>query len=134
DSGITIINDAYNASFESMKATLEYLSEFKEKRKIAILGDMFELGDYSKELHKNVGEEVYKNDIDILICNGKNAEYIVYGAKEKGMNEKYIYYISEKDNVIPTLRKIVKNDDILLFKASNGMKFYELAEEVKNTF
>ena len=50
------------------------------------------------------------------------------------MNEKYIYYISEKDNVIPTLRKIVKNDDILLFKASNGMKFYELAEEVKNTF
>ncbi len=134
DSGITIINDAYNASFESMKATLEYLSEFKEKRKIAILGDMFELGDYSKELHKNVGEEVYKNDIDILICNGKNAEYIVYGAKEKGMNEKYIYYIREKDNVISTLRKIVKNDDILLFKASNGMKFYELAEEVKNTF
>lgn len=134
DSGITIINDAYNASFESMKATLEYLSEFKEKRKIAILGDMFELGDYSKELHKKVGEEVHKNDIDILICNGKNAKYIADGAREKGMNEKYIYYILEKDDIISSLRKIVKNNDIVLFKASNGMKFYELAEEVKNTF
>lgn len=134
DSGITIINDAYNASFESMKATLEYLSEFKGKRKIAILGDMFELGDYSKELHKKVGEEVHKNDIDILICNGKNAKYIADGAREKGMNEKYIYYILEKDDIISSLRKIVKNNDIVLFKASNGMKFYELAEEVKNTF
>ena len=57
--GIKIINDAYNASLESMAASLKVLSEFKE-RKIAVLGDMFELGDFSEELHKKVGKEVVK--------------------------------------------------------------------------
>ena len=67
ENGVKVINDAYNASLESMKASLGVLSEFKENRKIAILGDMFELGKYSKELHKKVGEEVIKNKIDIVI-------------------------------------------------------------------
>ncbi len=64
---IKVINDSYNASYDSMKAGLEYLSKINAKRKIAVLGDMLELGDFSKELHEKVGEEVYKNKIDILI-------------------------------------------------------------------
>src|SRR5699024_1753245 len=65
--GIKVINDAYNASFEAMKASLKVLGEFKDRRKIAVLGDMFELGEFSEELHRKVGKEVYKNKIDILI-------------------------------------------------------------------
>lgn len=76
ENGVKVINDAYNASLESMKASLGVLSEFKENRKIAILGDMFELGKYSKELHKKVGEEVIKNKIDILICSGTNSNIL----------------------------------------------------------
>ena len=63
---IKIINDAYNASFESMQSSLKNLTNYNN-RKIAILGDMFELGDYAKELHEKVGVEVAKNKIDILI-------------------------------------------------------------------
>ena len=59
-----------------MTASLKVLSEFKE-RKIAVLGDMFELGDFSEELHKKVGKEVVKNKIDILIACGENAKYIL---------------------------------------------------------
>ena len=76
ENGVKIINDAYNASLESMSASLKVLSEFKQNRKIAVLGDMLELGEYSQKLHEKVGEEVCQNKIDILICSGKNAKYI----------------------------------------------------------
>ena len=128
---VKIINDAYNASYESMKASLKVLSEYKKNRKIAVLGDMFELGNYSKELHEKVGEEVAKNRIDILICSGESSKYISEKAKEK-MNNENIYYVERKDEIETILEKIVKKGDIILFKASNGMKFYELAEEMIN--
>lgn len=129
--GIKIINDAYNASFESMKATLEYLSEFKENRKIAVLGDMFELGEYAEDLHKKVGKEVAKNKIDILICNGENSKYIASQAKEEGMNEKNIYIIENREEVLKVLKDISTKGDIILFKASNGIKFFELANTME---
>lgn len=125
---IKIINDAYNASLESMTASLKVLSEFKE-RKIAVLGDMFELGDFSEELHKKVGKEVVKNNIDILITCGENARYIADVAREK-MDKENVYYLRKTEEIKPLLEKIVKNNDVILFKASNGMKFYKIAEEV----
>ncbi len=126
--GIKIINDAYNASLESMKASLKVLSEYKE-RKIAVLGDMFELGEFSEELHKKVGEEVVKNKIDILIACGENATYIADVAKEK-MNKENIYYLENKEEIEPLLEKIAKKDDVILFKASNGMGFYKIVERL----
>ena len=59
-----------------MKAALEYLGKIENKRTIAVLGDMLELGDYSKQLHEKVGEEVVKNNIDVLITVGKEAKNI----------------------------------------------------------
>ena len=126
--GIKVINDAYNASLESMTAALKVLSEFKE-RKIAVLGDMFELGDFSEELHKKVGKQVVKNNIDILIACGKNAKNIADVAKES-MNKENVYYVRKTKEIKPLLEKIVKNNDVILFKASNGMRFYKIAEEV----
>ena len=126
--GIKIINDAYNASLESMKASLRVLSEYKE-RKIAVLGDMFELGEFSEELHKKVGEEVVKNKIDILIACRENAEYIADVEKEK-MDKENIYYLENKEEIEPLLQQIVKNNDVILFKASNGMGFYKIVERL----
>ena len=71
---VTIINDCYNASFDSMIASLEVLSKTEGKRKIAVLGDILELGDYSKKIHEDVGKEVTKNNIDILITVRKSLE------------------------------------------------------------
>ena len=129
--GVKIINDAYNASFESMKATLKYLSDFNKNRKIAVLGDMFELGEFSKELHEKVGSEIVKNNIDILICNGENSKYIASKAKKEGMEEEKIYYLENKEQILKLLKDIAKKGDIILFKASNGMKFFELANSVE---
>ena len=129
DNGIKIINDAYNANCESMCASLKALATFKDHRKIAVLGDMFELGEFSKELHRKVGKEVYKNKIDILIGSGENTKYMIQEAK-KEMKEENIYYLENQEEILLLLKTIAKPGDVILFKASNAMKFHELAERV----
>lgn len=128
--GVTIINDSYNASFESMQASLKYLNGLNSKRKIAVLGDMFELGEFSKELHEKVGKEVVKNKIDILICCGKNAKYIVENAEKEGMQKQNIYYFERREQVEELVKKIWQSGDSILFKASNGMKFFNIVENL----
>lgn len=130
ENGITVINDAYNASLESMQASLKYLSEFKNSRKIAVLGDMLELGEYSKQLHEKVGEGVYQNKINILIASGQEAKYIVKKAKDMGMEE--VYYFETKEEIINKLKEISKVGDVILCKASNRMRFFEIVESIKN--
>ena len=133
ENGVTIINDSYNASFESMQASLTYLKGLKCDRKIAVLGDMFELGEYSKELHEKVGKEIVKNNIDILICSGKNAKYIADEAEVNGMDKSRIYYFENKDDIELFIRKNWKNGDSILFKASNGMRFFEIVDKLEET-
>ena len=121
---IKYINDAYNASYESMKYALQYLSEIAGKRKIAVLGDMFELGDYAEELHRKVGKEIKKNNIDILITAGEASEYI----DEEAKNVKEKIHLKDKKEVVEKLKEIQQEGDIILIKASNGMKFYEIID------
>ena len=130
-SGIKIINDTYNASLESIKASLKYLSSIDGNRKIAVLGDILELGEYAEKLHKLVGEEVYKSQIDLLICRGNNAKYIVEEAVKLGMPKEKIYYLDNNDEVANKIKEIAKPKDIILLKASNGMKFFDIAEKLK---
>lgn len=125
---ITIINDCYNANYDSMKAAIEYLGNIKNKRKIAVLGDMLELGEYSKQLHEKVGEEILKNDIDILITVGKEAKYIAKVAKQK---MKDVIECETNKEAADEINKIKKENDSILFKASNGMKFGEIIEKIQ---
>lgn len=119
--GATVINDTYNANYDSMKAAITYLKAIENKRRIAILGDMLELGDYSKELHEKIGKEVNEN-IDVLITIGKEAKYIAEKSKAKQTIE--CYNIEE---AIEKIKEIETKDDVILFKASNGMKLFEIA-------
>lgn len=128
---VTIINDSYNANYDSMKASIEYLSQMQGKRKIAVLGDMLELGEYSKQLHEKIGEEIVKNKIDILLTVGKEAKNIILKAQELGINKKNIYICDTTKEAIEILKKILLPEDIILIKASNGMKFCEIVEALK---
>lgn len=126
--GAILINDAYNASYESMKASLNFLARHTGKRKIAVLGDMFELGEYTEELHRNVGKEVVKNGIDILICSGENSKYIIEETK-KSKNLK-IYFMNNNEQIVEKLTQELRNGDVVLVKASNGMKFFEICQKL----
>ena len=128
---ITIINDCYNASFDSMKAGIEYLKAQNAERKIAILGDMLELGKFSKELHEKVGKIVQENKIDILITVGKEAENIANSAVKFGMNKKNIFKFDNNLNAIEKIKQLMNDNDIILVKASNGMNFKEIVEEIR---
>lgn len=131
---ITLINDTYNASLESISASLKYISALNKKRKVAVLGDILELGEFSKELHKKVGEEVVKNKIDLLICTGENSKYIVENAIANGMPKERVYYEKSIQDIIYRIEKEIEQGDTVLLKASNGMKFYNIANELINKF
>ena len=126
--GAILINDAYNASYESMKASLEFLEKYTGTRKIAVLGDMFELGEFSEELHKKVGEEVANNNIDILICAGENSKYIIEEAEKKSKIQ--TYYFNNNEEIVEKLAEELRNGDVVLVKASNGMKFFEICQKL----
>lgn len=127
---VTIINDCYNANYDSMKAAIEYISNINAKRKIAVLGDMLELGEYSKNLHEKVGEEVAKNKIDILITVGNEAKNIVKKAIELGLNKENAYNFNTNEEAIKLIKNILKPEDAVLIKASNGMHFNKIVEEI----
>ncbi|MBO4815565.1 MAG: UDP-N-acetylmuramoyl-tripeptide--D-alanyl-D-alanine ligase [Clostridia bacterium] len=125
---IKVVNDSYNASFDSMKASLETMKK-ENRRKIAVLGNMLELGEFSKELHSKVGDEVVKNNIDILITVGEYAKHIANRAKSLGMDN--ILEFDDIENASRYLKGIMKDGDVILLKASNSMNFSKILDYIK---
>lgn len=125
---ILVINDTYNASYDSVKAALEVLGKKIAKRKIAVLGNMLELGEFAKNLHEKLAEDVIKNKIDILITVGENANYMGKKATKLGMKE--IYNLINIEQATEKLNKIMQKDDLILLKASNGMKFNKILDNI----
>ena len=127
---ITIVNDCYNASYDSMKAAIEYLGAQKNCRKIAVLGDMLELGVYSKELHEKVAPCIIENKIDELITVGEQAENIAKVAINLGMEKKNVNAYMSNSDAINKIKSIMKDNDVILIKASNGMNFKQIVEAI----
>ncbi|SES64583.1 UDP-N-acetylmuramoyl-tripeptide--D-alanyl-D-alanine ligase [Natronincola peptidivorans] len=121
---VKIINDAYNASPDSMKAALRVLGDIKGARKIAVLGDMFELGDFSQEGHRMVGTFAV-DEVDILITVGNLAKWIADEAIKRGKKDQ-VYTITSNDEAIELLDKLVEKDDVVLVKGSRGMMMEEI--------
>ena len=113
---MTIINDAYNASPDSMEAALKILGRYKN-RKVAILGDMFEMGEHSEYGHRLVGRYAIDNT-DLLVAIGKDAIFMCDEAKSLGFDESNIYYFNTKEEAIENIDTIIKEDDVVLVKAS----------------
>ena len=130
--GTKIINDSYNANYDSMKAALQYLSNVSSDKKIAILGNMGELGDFTEEMHNKVGEEVYHNKIDILITVGDSARYIANKAIMLGMDKYNVFMCDTNEEAVKKANELMKEGDCILVKASNSMNFKEIVERLKN--
>ncbi len=126
--GITSIEDCYNASPDSMKAGITTLAGIKANKKIAVLSDMLELGDYSEQAHYAVGKMAAENKIDYLLCVGSDAKYIADGAKDGGLEKTFLF--DSKQSLTDKLYKVTKKGDAVLFKASRGMKLEEVISEI----
>lgn len=122
--GVTFAEDCYNASPDSMKAALDtFKNMVVQGKKIAVLGDMLELGDDTVNLHTNVGRWVKQNKIDMLFASGTLAENYAKGAQQAGMPAQNIFYFKNKEELTKKLMETVKKGDALWFKASRGMEF-----------
>ncbi|MCD7947376.1 MAG: UDP-N-acetylmuramoyl-tripeptide--D-alanyl-D-alanine ligase [Oscillospiraceae bacterium] len=127
---ITILNDTYNANPQSMRAAISVLASGKKERKVAVLGDMFELGSLAPALHRGIGEYLGKVGIDCLIAVGALARYISDAAGKAGVPE--VYYFEEKKEALPILAEAAKPHTTILVKASRGMAFEEFVEYLKS--
>lgn len=124
-----IIDDCYNASPASMMAALDTLN-LATGRKVAILGDMFELGPDSDNMHAAVGRYAVSIGIDKLVCVGENCRHMYSAAlKEKGTTG--IGYYTDLESLIKNLRIEIKEGDNVLVKSSHGMGFAKLVEALK---
>ncbi len=126
---LTIIDDCYNANPASTKASLDVLSK-ASTRTVAILGDMFELGDSENEMHYDVGRYAAKLGIDMLICIGLLSEHMAYGASEQNTTMKVCYF-ETKEDFLKQLPELIEEKDTILVKASHGMHFSEIVKVLK---
>ncbi len=125
---IKLIDGTYNANVDSMKSSLNVLSQY-ENRKIAVLADMLEMGDYEQVLHEEVGRYVVEKNIDELLCVGKASAYIVQKAQSLGM--KNAYHFEDNESLIVYLNELLESEDVVLLKGSNGMHLKEVIDALK---
>ena len=134
--GMTLIEDCYNAAPESMRAAIDVLCECapKDGRRIAILGDMLELGKDSIKLHRSVGEYLQKQGVDALFAIGEGGVEIAQGAVEAGMNPANVSLFIDRDNIeniTKGLTSYIQKGDTLLFKASRGVRLERVVNALR---
>ncbi len=130
---LTLIDDCYNANPVSMKAGIDLLC-MADTKKIAILGDMFELGENSDKMHAGVGEYATEKNIDGLICVGENSRHMYEAASAKAAGCK-VWYFKTREELLSALREnreeLLPEGSTVLIKASHGMHFEEVVELLK---
>lgn len=126
NNGLTVLNDAYNASPTSMKAAIDVLHHAKGyQRKIAVLGDMLELGPQEKEYHAEIGSYVTADKINMLYTYGPLSLYIAEAARVN-LSEANVFAFTDKAALINHLEEQIHPKDIVLVKGSRGMKLEEV--------
>lgn len=125
-----IIDDTYNSSPFASQSALETLQEVKVAgRKIAVLGDMLELGRHTEEAHKNIGK-IVKETADVLLIVGPRALKIKEGAIEAGMDKENIFEFLNSNEAGEFLKTFVKKNDFILVKGSQGMRMERVVEAI----
>lgn len=128
----TLIDDCYNANPVSMKAAIDLLNQ-ADTRKIAILGDMFELGEDEYLLHSEVGAYA-ASKVDLLICVGNLSKQMYHGALDaikQTISPCQPLYFESRDEMLTNLKTLLRNKDTILIKASHGMHFNEVVQYLK---
>lgn len=129
DSGLKIINDAYNANPDSMRAAINVLNSLKSGgRAVFIAGDMFELGDVSDREHYGIGAYAAEKGVDLLIAVGNFAASVKRGAVEAGMDSGSTYAFHDKEEAEACIDKLIKPGDVILVKGSRGMKMEHIVD------
>ncbi len=124
-----LIDDTYNASPLSMREALDTLKELPAERKIAVLGDMLEIGKYAIEAHESIGDEASRV-VDVLVTVGERAKFIASAAHDAGMKKERIFSFDAASDAIQPLEHLMKKGDLVLVKGSHAMHLEEVVRAV----
>jgi len=124
-----ILDDSYNAAPKAMLAALDVLVLFDGRRRVAVLGDMLELGGQSEKAHRQVGLKVAEA-VDILIIVGLRAKFIAQTAQKQGLAPSRIYQYDDIGSAMAQIEEIIKPGDAILVKASQGMRFEKIVKDI----
>jgi UDP-N-acetylmuramoyl-tripeptide--D-alanyl-D-alanine ligase len=130
ENDICLINDAYNASPLSMRAALEVLATTSAKRKVAVLGDMLELGSAHEEQHRQVGRLAHDCGVEFLVSIGSGGSLIAAGAQEAGMRVQSSIQYNTAVEAAVHVRNWLRPGDLVLVKASRSMRLEHVADAV----
>lgn len=130
-SGIIVIQDCYNANVDSFKAALQFLKEQKFKNIVAVIGDMYELGKYTKKFHNDVGKMFTDIELKKLITTGKYADYYCEGFLKAGGKKNKIKILNRKKQISNYLFRILKSGDTLFLKGSRKNRLEEIIDNLK---
>jgi UDP-N-acetylmuramoyl-tripeptide--D-alanyl-D-alanine ligase len=132
--GFWLIHDAYNANPSSVEASFKLLSQgYQGRRKIAVLGDMLELGEHTEKMHFETGAKAASLEINILIAVGEYASFVANGYKKSGGNKQVLEF-KTPDDAGAYLKKIVAPGDVLLVKGSRGVRMEKVVEFLDRSF
>lgn len=133
EQGFTVINDAYNANPDSMRASLSLLKSMAVKgRRFAVLGDMGELGTFAAAAHESVGRFAAHANIDFLVCVGELARTIGTAAQSEGFPKDCLLMVDSREKALEFLREHIASDDAVLVKASHFMELDKVAKGLLN--
>lgn len=137
--GMTILEDCYNASPESMRAAIDVLCECapKDGRRVAVLGDMLELGKESISFHRDIGGYLQRCGVDLLVAVGNDGVEIAQGAVAEGFSPANVLLFIDRDDIdgiVKGLRSRIKAGDTILFKASRGVKLERVINSLKELY
>ena len=124
-----VLDDSYNASPLSVHAALDTIEGFPGKRKVAVLGDMLELGRYSMDAHRQIGEIAGKI-ADVLVTVGLAAKFIAEGAHKAGMKRSMIHSFDTVEQAQEKIAEILKKEDLVLIKASHAIHLDRLVSDL----
>ena len=129
--GYTVIGDAANANPPAMKCALDAMKDFSgERRKVAIFGGMVDLGDYSNEGHRKVGEHVISTGVDLLITTGELGSKIADAALDLGMGCDRVFRCRDNDEAVQTAMDVLRPEDVVLIKGSRAIRTDEIVTKL----
>ncbi len=126
-----LIDGSYNANVDSMKSSIDVLAKY-EGKKIAILADMLELGDFSEQLHREVGKVLYEQKIDTVLCVGKEALYIADSASLNGLKD--VHHFKTVEDLLKHVDEYLHPEEVILVKGSQGMKLSQVAKYIQDKY
>ncbi len=131
DKNQTLIDDTYNSNPAALESALQSVAGLPAKRRVAVLGDMLELGEDSPNYHLSAGRKVVENGFDLLVTVGPLSKLMAEGAREAGMPEENVFMFVDSQEAAKNLRGLLNQGDLILVKGSRGIKMETIIEQLR---